>query len=73
MAEKKRSKPNDPKDPEVPRKAPPPGKRYFLATMDAKLIKELKQAAIGLDKSASQCLEDATAEWLERQARAKKD
>jgi hypothetical protein len=45
---------------------------YFLATMSDKLIKDLKQAAISLDKSASQCLEEATAEWLERHAKAGK-
>jgi hypothetical protein len=32
---------------------------HFLATMSDKLIKDLKQAAIGLDKSASQCLADS--------------
>jgi hypothetical protein len=72
MAEKKKSKPKAPKDPAAPKKAPGPGKRYFLATMSDTLIKDLKQAAIGLDKSASQCLEEATAEWLERKAKAKK-
>jgi hypothetical protein len=55
------------------KQAPGPGKRYFLATMDDKLIKKLKQAAIAEDKSASQCLEIATQEWLERrESKAKK-
>jgi len=66
MTEKKKSKPRDAKDPAGPKKAPGPGKRYFLATMSSTLIKDLKQAAIADDKSASECLEAATAEWLER-------
>lgn len=48
------------------KKAPPPGKRYFLATMDEKLIKDLKQAGIADDKSASECLEIAARQWLDR-------
>ena len=64
MAGKKSSKAKDPAVP--PRKAPPPGKRYFLATMDADLIKEMKTAGIAKDKSASECLEIAAREWLER-------
>jgi hypothetical protein len=47
--------------------APGPGKRYFLATMGAELIKNLKLAAIKEDKSASQCLEEAAQQWLDRQ------
>jgi hypothetical protein len=66
MAGKKRSKPKDEKDPAALKKAPPPGKRYFLATMDEKLIKEMKQAGIADDKSASECLEIAAQQWLDR-------
>ena len=72
MAGKKSSKARDAKDPAapeapaVPKKAPPKGKRYFLATMDADLIKEMKQAGIAADKSASECLEIAAREWLGR-------
>jgi hypothetical protein len=72
MGGKKISKAKDhPKDPAaskaaLPKKAPPAGKRYFLATMDADLIKEMKQAGIALDKSASECLELAAREWLQR-------
>jgi hypothetical protein len=70
MAGKKSSKAKGPKDPAVPpRKAPPPGKRYFLATMDADLIKDMKQAGIADDKSASECLEIAARQWLERRER----
>jgi hypothetical protein len=60
MAEKKKPLPKG------RRPAPGAGKRYFLATMDEKLIKNLKLAAIEEDKSASQCLEEATQHWLER-------
>jgi hypothetical protein len=35
--------------------------------MDENLIKEMKQAGIAKDKSASECLEEAAREWLERQ------
>jgi hypothetical protein len=66
MAEKKKSKPKDANNNPTPKKAPGPGKRYFLATMSDMLIKDLKQAAIADDKSASECLEIATREWLER-------
>jgi hypothetical protein len=46
--------------------APGPGKRYFLATMGAELIKNLKLAAIEDETSASEVLEKAAQEWLER-------
>ncbi len=65
MAGKKSSKARD-ASPSLPKKAPPPGKRYFLATMDENLIKEMKQAGIAADKSASECLEIAAREWLAR-------
>jgi hypothetical protein len=65
MARKKSSKARD-ASPSLPKKAPPPGKRYFLATMDENLIKEMKQAGIAADKSASECLEIAAREWLQR-------
>jgi hypothetical protein len=74
MAEKKKSKPKDPDAPAAAKKAPGPGKRYFLATMSDGLIKDLKHAAIADDKSASECLEIATREWLERRkSKAKND
>lgn len=63
MAEKKKS---DPKEPKKRKPAPAPGKRYFLATMGDQLIKDLKVAAIDEDRSASECLEIATQEWLQR-------
>jgi hypothetical protein len=71
MANKRNSKAKGPKGPvatkaALPKKAPPPGKKYFLATMDADLIKEMKRAGIATDKSASESLEIAAREWLER-------
>jgi hypothetical protein len=48
-------------------------KRKFLATMDPEIIKALKLAAIEDDTSASEALEAAAAQWLERRAaKAKK-
>jgi Ribbon-helix-helix protein, copG family len=41
-------------------------KRKFLATMDPEIIKALKLAAIEDDTSASEALEEAAAQWLER-------
>jgi hypothetical protein len=43
-------------------------KRQFLTTMDPEVIKAVKKAAIEEDKSASEILEKAAREWLERQA-----
>jgi hypothetical protein len=48
--------------------APGAGKRYFLATMGAELIKNLKLVAIEDETSASEVLEKAAQEWLERRA-----
>lgn len=41
-------------------------KRKFLATMDPEIIKALKLAAIEDDTSASEALEAAAVQWLER-------
>lgn len=41
-------------------------KRKFLATLHPEVIKHLKLAAIQDDTSASECLEKAAEEWLER-------
>lgn len=48
------------------RKPPEGEKRQFLATMNPEVIKAIKLAAIEDDKSASQCLEEAAQQWLER-------
>jgi hypothetical protein len=39
--------------------------------MDADVIRDIKVAAVGLDKSASQILEEAARDWLERHHRKK--
>jgi hypothetical protein len=44
-------------------------KRKFLATMDPEIIKALKLAAIEDDTSASEALEAAAGQWLERSAK----
>ena len=66
MVGKKKSDPSV--GPKKRKQAPVAGKRYFLATMDDRLIKDLKVAAIDEDKSASECLEMATRDWLARRA-----
>lgn len=40
--------------------------RQFLATMDPDVIKPIKLAAVEDEKSASEILEQATQQWLER-------
>jgi len=52
------------------RQAPPGDRRQFLATLDASLIKALKSAALYDDRSASDILEEAAREWLERRKAA---
>ncbi|MBN8978631.1 MAG: ribbon-helix-helix protein, CopG family [Rhizobiales bacterium] len=47
-------------------------KRQFLATMDADVIKAVKLAAIENEISASEILEDAARQWLDRRAKNKK-
>jgi hypothetical protein len=41
-------------------------KRKFLATLDPEVIKAMKLAAIEDETSASEILEEAAVEWLER-------
>jgi hypothetical protein len=48
------------------RKPPQGDKRQFLTSMDPEVIRQIKQAAIGLDKTASEVMEQAAKEWLER-------
>ena len=48
------------------RKPPEGSKRQFLVTMGPETIKAIKTAAIALDKTASELMEDAAKEWLER-------
>jgi len=48
------------------RKPPDGEKRQFLSSMDPEVIRAIKVAAVELDKTASQVLETAAKEWLER-------
>lgn len=60
---------------EKPRRGqkPPDGnKRQFLSSMDPDVIRSIKVAAVGLDKTASQVLEEAAREWLDRHHARKK-
>ena len=41
-------------------------KRQFLTTMDPDVIRAIKQAALGLDRTASDVMEEAAKEWPER-------
>lgn len=47
-------------------------KRQFLATMDADVIKAMKLAAIENETSASEILEEAVRQWLDRRAKNRK-
>ncbi|WLB25253.1 hypothetical protein QIH85_25675 [Bradyrhizobium japonicum] len=65
MAEKKRvGRPG--------RKAPDGAKKQFLSSMDPEVIRAIKVAAAELDRNASQVLETAAKEWLERYRAGKK-
>jgi Ribbon-helix-helix protein, copG family len=54
------------------RKPPPGEKRQFLTTMDPEVIRAIKQAAIKLDRTASDLMEEAAKQWLERHREEKK-
>jgi hypothetical protein len=41
-------------------------KRQFLTTMDPDVIRAIKQAALDLDRTASDVMEEAAKQWLER-------
>ncbi len=58
--------------PRTGRKPPDGEKRQFLSSMDPDVIRAIKVAAIGMDKTASQVLEEAAKEWLERHHAQKK-
>lgn len=56
------------------RKPPEGSKRQFLTTMDPQVIKAIKTAAIEDDTTASELMEEAAVQWLERRkSKAKKD
>ena len=46
------------------RKPAPGAKKQFLTTMDPDVIRKVKQAAIGLDRTASDIMEEAARDWL---------
>jgi Ribbon-helix-helix protein, copG family len=48
------------------RKPPQGDKRQFLTTMDPDVIRAIKQRALDLDRTASDVMEQAAKEWLER-------
>jgi Ribbon-helix-helix protein, copG family len=41
-------------------------KRQFLTTMDPDVIRAIKQKALDLDRTASDVMEEAARDWLER-------
>ena len=41
-------------------------KRQFLTTMDPDVIRAFKQKALDLDRTASDVMEEAARDWLER-------
>lgn len=58
-----------------PRKGRKPSsgdKKQFLTSMDPEVIRRIKQAAIGQDRTASEVMEEAAKEWLERHHAGKK-
>jgi hypothetical protein len=46
-----------------------PAKRNFFATMSAEVIKAIKRAALEDDTTASEILEEAANQWLDRRKR----
>jgi hypothetical protein len=55
------------------RKPPEGAKRQFLVTMGPETIKAIKTAAIEDDTTASELMEEAAVQWLERRkSKAKK-
>ena len=63
----------DEKPPSRRSRKPPEGdKRQFLTSMDPDVIKAIKQAAIDKDRTASDVMEEAAEQWLERHRAGKK-
>jgi hypothetical protein len=54
------------------RKPPDGEKKQFLSSMDPDVIRAIKVAAAELDRTASQVLETAAKEWLERHRAGKR-
>jgi hypothetical protein len=63
---KGRAMADDKPSPRRGRKPPLGDKRQFLTTMDPEVIRAIKQAALDLDRTASDVMEEAAKQWLER-------
>jgi hypothetical protein len=57
---------DDKPSPRRGRKPPPGDKRQFLTTMDPDVIRAIKRAALDVDRTASDLMEEAAKQWLER-------
>jgi hypothetical protein len=63
---KGRAMADDKPSPRRGRKPPPGDKRQFLTTMDPDVIRAIKQAALDVDRTASDVMEEAAKQWLAR-------
>jgi hypothetical protein len=63
---KGRAMADDKPSPRRGRKPPQGEKRQFLTTMDPHVIRAIKQVALDLDRTASDLMEEAAKQWLER-------
>ena len=68
---KGRAMADDKPSPRRGRKPPQGEKRQFLTTMDPDVIRAIKQVALDLDRTASDLMEEAAKQWLERHKRKK--
>jgi hypothetical protein len=62
---------DDKPSPKRGRKPPPGDKRHFLTTMDPDVIRAIKQAALDVDRTASDVMEEAAKQWLARHKQKK--
>jgi hypothetical protein len=63
---------DDKPSPRRGRKPPEGDKRQFLTSMDPDVIRAIKQAALDVDRTASDVMEEAARQWLERPRAGKK-
>jgi hypothetical protein len=68
---KGRAMADDKPSPRRGRKPPLGEKRQFLTTMDPDVIRAIKQAALDVDRTASDVMEEAAKQWLERHKQKK--
>jgi len=54
------------------RKPPDGTKKQFLTSIDPDVIRAIKVAALATDKTASEVMEEAAKDWLERHRAGKK-